>query len=367
MTKPSIALTGAGGFLGWHTRVAAHSLGMHTDPIRLGERFDEQQTRQAVERADRLIHLAGINRAETDDEVYTGNVEFAEQLAKTLRGAAATPKVVVYANSIQAENDSVYGRAKARAGEMLQAACQERGIEFQNHLLPNLFGEHGQPYYNSVVATFAHQVANGETPTVHQDAELTLLHAQDVADLLLGTIASGAAERLEERITVSRLGHLLMEFGETYRLGEIPNISTLFRRNLFNTYRSFLTAEFPQVTHVQHADERGSFVELIRTHGGTGQASFSTTAPGILRGGHYHRRKVERFTVISGEGMIELRRMFTNNKIAVPVSGDRPVSIDMPTMWTHNIRNVGDSTLFTHFWIDEHFDPVQPDTVLEDV
>lgn len=367
MSKEQIAITGAGGFLGWHTRVAAHSLGKATAPIGLGTRFNEEQALQAAQSANRLIHLAGVNRADTEEEVYTGNIEFAEQLAATLRSAASRPEIVVYANSIQANNNSVYGKAKAKAGEILQAACEELGIKFENHLLPNIFGEHGQPYYNSVVATFAHQVANGEKPTVQQDPELTLLHAQDVADLLLGSITQQEAEALQVQANVSTIANLLTEFGETYRIGEIPDISTQFRRNLFNTYRSFLTSQFPQVVHTQHADERGSFVELIRTHGGTGQASFSTTAPGILRGGHYHRRKVERFTVIGGEAIIELRRMFTDNKAVVRVSGDEPVSIDMPTMWTHNIKNVGDSTLFTHFWIDEHFDPARPDTVMEDV
>lgn len=362
-----IAITGAGGFLGWHTRVAAHSLGWEVAPIKLGDQFDMEEAKNALAGASRLIHIAGVNRADSDEDVAAGNERFAMQLVELLRDADEIPPVVSYANSIQSGNETAYGQSKEAAGYALETVTRMRHSRFENHLLPNLFGEHGEPFYNSVVATFCHLIANEKQPDVHGNKELTLFHAQDAADLLLGVITPDDAQLLYEKATVQDLANTLTNFWAFYDAGEIPNVSSRFHWNLFNTYRSYLTDVFPQVHHKQHADERGSFVELVRSQGGASQASFSTTAPGVLRGGHYHRRKIERFTVIQGEALIQLRRLFTNEVIEVRVSGDELVSVDMPTMWTHNIRNVGEDTLFTHFWTNDPYNPKRPDTVMEDV
>lgn len=369
MTK--IALTGGTGFLGWHTRSALRDL-MPNEPnigaerIAVGSGFALSTAVDAVTGADRVIHLAGVNRG-TDDEVRAGNAQFAQQLAEALARSPQPPRTVVYANSIQAGNGTVYGDAKAHAAEILAKATSEVGAEFVDVHLPNLFGEHGQPFYNSVTATFAHQLVVGAEPVLRHDRDLTLLHAQNAADVLLGRVPVTAQRDLVVQESVSGLLDRLRAMSVTYRRGEIPDISSAFDRDLFNTYRSFT---FPGETPIQltkHEDARGSFFEVIRAHGGSGQTSFSTTVPGVTRGDHFHRRKVERFIVVSGSARIRLRRLSSDHVLAFDVTGNEPVAIDMPTMWTHSIENTGTDELLTAFWTNELFDSEQPDTIPESV
>ncbi|MEA5121851.1 MAG: hypothetical protein VB040_11380 [Propionibacterium sp.] len=359
-----VALTGAGGFLGWHTRLALAELGSPCRSLAVGDRFDLDAARQDVSGASRVIHLAGVNRA-SDEQIVDGNIRFARQLSEALAGAVEPPKVVVFANSTQASNGTAYGGAKARAGEVLAEAAQRIGAEFVDLHLPNLFGEHGRPFYNAVTATFCHLLAGGERPAVQDDKELTLLHAQNAADLLVGELAPEEQASVEAHETVSGLLHRLEGISRVYADGEIPDIADSFQRDLFNTYRSYTFDSLTPIRLTRHADDRGSFFEIIRSHGGNGQSSFSTTVPGITRGDHFHRRKVERFTVLAGSATISLRRLFSGQVHNFQVCGDDPVAIDMPTGWSHKITNTGSSMLYTSFWANELFDPERPDTTSE--
>lgn len=364
MTK--VALTGGDGFLGFHTRVALLESGAVSEHIPVGDDFSIEAAANTLEGAERFIHLAGVNRA-SDQEVHDGNVGFAKQIADALVRVENPPKVIAYANSIQALNDSVYGKAKAEAGAILAAVAERIGSHFVDVRLPNLFGEHGRPFYNAVTSTFCHLLAEGGTPQVKDDRELTLLHAQNAADLLTGAAPVASQGSLEVAETVSGLLARLESIAETYSRGEIPDISDPFDRDLFNTYRSYTFESLTPISLTRHADQRGSFFEIIRAHGGSGQASFSTTASGISRGDHFHRRKVERFTVLAGKATISLRRLFTNEVYAFDVTGDEPVAIDMPTGWAHKLVNTGEVTLYTSFWSNEVFDPQAPDTIAEAV
>ncbi|MCC3290482.1 NAD-dependent epimerase/dehydratase family protein [Arthrobacter sp. zg-Y1110] len=363
----SIVITGGNGFLGWHTRVLAHSLGRSCTSLGVGDRFNLDEAAAALSGAEILVHIAGVNRG-SDEEVAEGNRRFARQMEQALEAAdTANLKTVVYANSVQQDNDSVYGLAKREAGAVLAEAAGRAGAEFKDVVLPNLFGEHGVPFYNSVVATFCHLVAAGETPTVQDDKVLTLLHAQDAAEVLLGVRRHEEQELVEVQCSVSGLLERIQAMAAAYATGTIPRLDSDFERNLFNTYRSFLTGDgLPRVLELK-TDPRGSFVELIRSEGGEGQSSFSTTKPGITRGQHYHRHKIERFVVMSGTGEIAMRRMFSDEVVRYSVNGEQPVAIDMPTMWSHNITNVGPNELYTAFWVNEIFDPASPDTFPEEV
>lgn len=360
-----IALTGANGFLGWHVRAALRETGTDASALAVGDELNQEMAARSVA-GNRVIHLAGINRG-SDSEVSDGNLRFANQVAQAVRAAAIPPKSIVFANSIQASNGSVYGVAKARAADILSRAAVDVGCEFVDVRLPNVFGEHGRPFYNAVTATFSHLLAQREEPVVAADKLLTLMHAQDAADVLIGAIALADASRLHIDETVSGLLMRLKAIAATYRRGEIPDLSSPFERDLFNTYRSYCFPAHAPIRLARHADDRGSFFELLRSHGGSGQSSFSTTAPGVTRGDHYHRRKVERFTVLSGRGVIRLRKLFTTNVVAFEVDGDKPVAIDMPTMWSHSIENVGADPLFTSFWTNDIFNPALPDTIPETV
>lgn len=361
-----VVLTGAGGFLGWHTRAALVGADAECGSLPVGERFEIESAARALSGSSRVIHLAGVNRADAD-EVRGGNVRFAEQLADALGRSAEPPKTVVYANSTQAENGTVYGDAKARAGQILAVTADRIGADFVDLRLPNLFGEHGRPFYNAVTATFCHILAKGGEPSVQHDKELTLLHAQDAADLLIGKVARASQGELEQHETVSGLLARLGSQASTYLRGEIPDVALKFDRDLFNTYRSYIAGNHMPIALTRHADARGSFFEIIRSHGGAGQSSFSTTATGISRGDHFHRRKIERFTVLAGKARISLRRLLTDEVFHFDVNGEHPVAIDMPTMWAHNITNTGTGTLYTSFWTDDLFNPQDPDTYPEEV
>ena len=361
-----VALTGANGFLGWHTRAALHEADASIHTIAVGDAFDLDAAARAVSGSSRLVHIAGANRG-TDEEVRDGNVRFAAQLAEAIRQAAVPPTVVVFANSTQSCNRSVYGESKAEAARTLAAAATAVGAEFENVLLPNLFGEHGRPFYNAVTATFSHLLAGGETPTVQDDKELTLLHAQDAADVLIGNVQSTDLRGLEVRETVVGLLGRLSDMAALYRRGEIPDVAAKFDRDLFNTFRSYTFPAQAPVRLTRHADARGSFFEIVQSHGGSGQSSFSTTQPGISRGDHFHRRKIERFTVLAGAATISLRKLFTDDVVEFEVTGDKPVAVDMPTMWSHKITNTGTDVLYTSFWSNDIFDPKAPDTISEAV
>lgn len=361
-----VAITGSGGFLGWHTRVALRARGDEFTPVAVGGSHDVNAARGAVSGSSQVIHIAGVNRA-SESEIADGNRTFAEQLASAIRTADAPPRRVAYANSVQAEGDSIYGNAKREAAEILAAACDERGVEFSDVRLPNVFGEHGRPDYNSVFATFATRIAAGDHPRIDADREIPLVHAQDGADVLVGDLGSADLEAKVTRITVSALAEQLGSLAEIYRRGEIPDVSTPFARDLFNSYRAYTTPGSIPIHLTRHADARGSFFEIIKSHGGDGQTSFSTTVPGVVRGDHFHRRKIERFVVLSGSGEITLRRIFTDEVIRISVTGDQPVAVDMPTMWSHNIRNSGTEPLYTAFWTNDLFDPDNPDTIPETV
>ncbi|WP_029210279.1 NAD-dependent epimerase/dehydratase family protein [Arsenicicoccus bolidensis] len=356
-----VLLTGAGGFLGWHTRVRLAALTDHEVVAVDRESFSRMP--ELVQGCDAVLHVAGVNRA-SDEEVERGNVELAEAVAEAVRSSGSIG-TVVYANTVHAGADSPYGRGKSRATEALRAS----GAKVVDVRLPNLFGEHGRPGYNSFVATFAHAVARDEAPTSVQDKEIGVLHVQDAAQVLIDALSTDQAELAPKPhpTSVQEVLDKLVSFRETYRTGDIPALPPTFDVNLFNTLRAAL---FPQAYPIQltpHSDDRGRLVETVRSHGGQGQTFVSTTRCGITRGEHYHLGKIERFVVLGGRARISLRRVFHDDVIDFEVDGANPVAIDMPTMWVHNITNVGDAELLTQFWTHTLFDPAAPDTFWEPV
>ncbi|GAA1773427.1 NAD-dependent epimerase/dehydratase family protein [Luedemannella helvata] len=362
-----LAVTGAGGFLGWHVRVLARALGW-PEPVAVprAELADPAAVAARVDGTDRLLHLAGVNRS-GDGRITHDNVALARAVARGLRRCAAPPKTVVYANSVHAGNGTPYGDAKAAAAEVLAEACAD--AELVDVRLPNLYGEHGRPFYNSVVATFCYQLASDARPRVEQDRELDLVHVGDAAALLVDAPPGGAWDaRLPAlRIGVAALADKLAAMAATYGTGEIPPLHDRHDVRLFNTYRSHCFPGRYPLPLVRHTDARGELVELVRARGGAGQAFCSTSRPGVTRGDHFHLAKVERFAVLRGTAEIALRRVGGTGVVRFAVSGERPVVVDMPTMWAHRITNTGRAELLTAFWANEVYDPEQPDTYPEPV
>lgn len=357
----NIVLTGASGFLGWHTRCRLHALSDHEVSAVTRDNWGTLPT--AAAQADAIIHVAGINRAD-DRELVEGNIQLARDVAYAAR-SAKKPPLVVFAGTIQAGNNTPYGDGKAAARDELRRTAEEIGSTFVDVRFCNLFGERARPNYNSFLATFIEKRITGDEPTI-QDRPINLLHGQKAAQVLMDALDatnSSTVSPTGHETTVQQVWDKLTEFDQLYpKTGDIPALDNDFDIDLFNSYRAALFPDRYPIALDPKADNRGRLVETVRAHGSQGLSFISTTKPGITRGDHYHLRKIERFAVLVGNARISLRRMFTNDVVSFDVDGDRPTAIDMPTMWTHNITNTGDTEVVTQFWANELLDPDNPDT-----
>ena len=362
-----IGVTGAAGLLGTHVRAYLH--GLADIEVRAANRqtFDSRGLTEFVDRCDVILHLAGMNRGE-DSLVARTNLDLTRQLIMTLEECGSRAHVL-FSSSTHVKRDTAYGTSKREAAALLSDWAKRSGGKFTNVILPGVFGEDGRPYYNSVVSTFCHQLAGGETPTPHADSPTEQIHAQEVArrfETLLREGTVGDVWIHGQAMTVCSLLDTLSEMRDLYAQHIIPDLREDIRRDLFNTYRSYLYPEHYPVVLTLHTDPRGSLFEAVKSPNG-GQSFISTTHPGITRGNHYHTRKVERFLVTGGEAEIKLRHVFGSTIQTFRVSGEQPSYVDIPTLHIHNITNVGEGILTTLFWTHELFDPAQPDTVAEPV
>ncbi|MBS4065752.1 MAG: epimerase, partial [Chitinophagaceae bacterium] len=244
---------------------------------------------------------------------------------------------------------------------------------FTGMIIPNVFGPFGNPYYNSFIATFSHQLTHGEQPKIDVDKHVKLIYVKELIDVFLREIRSKTRKSiLNIPHSYERKVSEILKILECYKVqyfenGIIPELKSSFEINLFNTFRSYIDYKnhFP-VKYLNNIDSRGSFAEIIRMNVG-GQVSFSTTFPGITRGNHFHTRKIERFSVIKGKALIQLRKIGTSEVLDFYLDGYEPSYIDMPIWYTHNIKNIGEEELYTNFWINEFYDANDPDTYFEEV
>ena len=361
-----IGITGAAGLLGYHLRAWLYAQG--NKDLRLADRatFADLHALDAfVDGLDGIVHFAGMNRGD-DAEVARTNVALAQSLAEALQKTHGRP-AVVYANSTHVERDTAYGRGKRAAATVLETWAHAVDAPFCDLRLPNVFGEFGRPFYNSVVSTFCHQLAVGETPKIQIDATIDLMHVQDVARRVMNALKRGERGRVGVAgvpLKVSVLLEKLKALHGAYKMQVVPALSETMDVQLFNTLRSYMFPKHYPVPLMLHSDSRGSLFEVIKSGNG-GQVFMSTTRPGVTRGNHFHTRKVERFLVAGGEAEICLRKLFTNEITTFRVRGSEPCYIDMPTFHTHNITNTGSSELTTLFWTNEIFDPADTDTYPE--
>jgi len=363
-----IGITGADGFLGWHLRV--HLLPQADVTVICADRdmfADTAKLRTFAAGCDAIAHFAGVNRGE-DAEIEAGNATIARALVDALSAAGGHPHVV-YANSIHHDRDTAYGRGKRQGAELLAGWASRAGARFTNLVLPHVYGEGGRPNYNSVVATFCHELSQDKHPRMSKEGDLELAHAQQVAAEVMACIRqarAGETRLAGVPLQVSALLERLGSFASDYGKQVIPRLDSALDLNLFNTYRSYLfPARYP-VKLAQRSDARGALFEAVKSQHG-GQCFISTTHPGVTRGNHYHSRKIERFLVLQGDALIRLRRLLAPHVHEFRVSGATPCYIDMPTFHTHDITNVGAGELVTLFWSHELYDPGQPDTYAEKV
>lgn len=369
-----VGITGQAGFVGKHL---FNTIGLHPKEFVLIDFKrhyfdDESKLNQFVSECDVIVHLAGMNRYNDPQIIYNTNVDLAKKLIKSLEFTNSRAHVI-FSSSTQEENENLYGKSKKDSRELFVNWAERSEGKFTGMIIPNVFGPFGHPNYNSVVATFSHKIARNEMPVIEVDNTIKLIYVGELVEVILEEIKKNEGNHLIQvkhtsECSVSKLLSLLNSYKDQYQnKGQIPVFGSKFELNLFNTYRCYIDLkEYFPVKFIQHTDERGSFVEIIRLGVG-GQVSFSTTVPGITRGNHFHTRKIERFAVIKGKALIQLRRIDSDEILEFYLDGDEPSYVDMPIWYTHNIKNIGEDILYTNFWINEFFDPNDPDTYLLEV
>lgn len=369
-----IGITGKEGFVGSHL---ANTLGLEPDKYTLVDFqrtwfHEPEQLDTFVTACDAIVHLAALNRHDDPVVIYETNKELVKALVDSFIRTNHKPHVL-FSSSLQEERDNLYGKSKKEGRALFSAFAKANNATFTGMIIPNVYGPFGLPFYNSVVATFAHQIANNELPKIEVDGDLKLIYVAELVREIITCITQGTNNHLHTvrhtaQAKVSEISRLLTHFKERYQdHGEVPELHNDFEFNLFNTYRCYMDVKnhFP-VKFTQHTDPRGSFVEIIRLGIG-GQVSFSTTVPGITRGNHFHTRKIERFAVIKGKALIQLRKIDSEEVLDFYLDGDDPAYVDMPIWYTHNIKNIGDEMLYTNFWINEPYNPDDADTYFVEV
>lgn len=367
-----IGITGQSGFIGSHLLNNIKLFKNEFEIIHFEKEFfnDINLLDDFVKKCDVIVHLAAINRHEDQIFLHDKNIELCELLKNSLDRVHSKAHLLI-SSSTQEERNNNYGNAKKAGRELLYNWSVKNNTVFTGLIIPNVFGPFGKPFYNSVIATFCHQLNNNEVPKIEIDAEINLIYVQELVEEILKAIRENINSQIHKinhtkSIKVSSILNLLLNFKEKYlNFGEIPILKDDFELNLFNTFRCYLDFDkhYPFKLN-KHTDERGYFVEIIRLGIG-GQVSFSTTVPQITRGNHFHTKKIERFTVIKGKALIQLRKIDSNTVHNFELDGDEPSFVDMPIWYTHNIKNIGTETLYTIFWINEPFDPNNPDTFFE--
>jgi UDP-2-acetamido-2,6-beta-L-arabino-hexul-4-ose reductase len=369
-----IGITGQSGFIGTHL---FNFFGLKKDEVAripFEDSFfdDNLKLEEFVRQCDVIIHLAALNRHNDPQTIYDTNISLVKKLLKALDTTGSRPHIL-FSSSTQEERDNMFGKSKREGRELLANWAKQNNTSFTGLVIPNVFGPFGNPYYNSVVATFSHQLTHNEEPKIEIDAQLKLIYIGELVDLIWKAIKNKySMEEYKIPHTSEKKVTEILELIKLYKTaylekGVFPVLNNKFEINLFNTFRCYMDiANLYPVKLTMNTDDRGTFVETIKSGLG-GQVSFSTTKPGIIRGNHFHTRKIERFAVIKGKARIQLRRIGTDKIFNYDLDGNEPAYVDMPIWYTHNITNVGNEELYTIFWINEFFDPNDPDTFFEKV
>ena len=387
----NVLITGANGFVGKNLTQRLYTIKDRRDRTRPALQIEEiflctrdtsaETLADYCRSADFVVHLAGVNRPQDPKEFAAGNTDFTRTLLELLRRSGNRCPVLL-SSSIQAGltgryAGSPYGQSKKAAEEALLSYSGETGTDGMIYRLPNLFGKWCRPNYNSVVATFCYNIARDIPITVSDPAvELELVYIDDLIDEILDAMEGHPHRRegaycgvpVSHHETLGEIVRLLQTFQEqpqTLLLPEIPEGS--FAKKLYSTYLSYLPAEKIAFPMKMHVDERGSFTELLKT-ASCGQVSVNITKPGVTKGQHWHNSKWEFFLVVAGHGLIQERRIGSDERIEFEVSGDQIQAVHMLPGYTHNIINLSETEdLVTVMWANEPFDPGHPDTYFEEV
>ena len=327
----------------------------------------DQELQQAVESADWIVHLAGVNRPLDEQEFVEGNITLTQRIADILQ-AVGKPTPIVLSSSIQASSDNAYGSSKRGGEQVLLDLHKRQANPVYICRLANVFGKWSRPNYNSAVATFCYNVANDLPIQINNaDALIRLVYIDDVVETFWQMIQGKYTPEQtfliepEYEISVGELAKTLYEFKQSRDSLITAPVGTGLTRALYSTYLSFLQPEQFDYTVTRHGDERGVFVEMLKTPD-AGQFSYFTAHSGITRGGHYHHSKTEKFLVIKGEALYKFQHIITGEYYELRTSGDEARIVETVPGWTHDITNVGEDEMIVMLWANEIFDREKPDT-----
>lgn len=366
MATLKVLVTGANGFI-------AKNLLVH-----LSEKNDVEvitYTRQNklsdlesfVEEVDFVFHLAGVNRPKVESEFIEGNTDLTRQLCSALEYSGRKVPIL-YSSSIQAELDNTYGKSKLEAEQAIEFYAKKSGAPVYIFRLPNVFGKWCKPNYNSVVATFCHNIANNLPIQINDSSYLVhLVYVDDLVQRFISLMHGTIEENIFcdvfpiYEITVGDLADKIQRYRQSREDLVTEPVGNGLDRALHSTYLSYLNSKQFSYPLVKHSDERGMFVEMLKTKD-SGQFSFFTAHVGVTRGGHYHHTKTEKFLVLKGKALFKFRHVITSEFYELQTTGDSPQIVETVPGWTHDITNIGSEEMVVMLWANETFDRENSDT-----
>jgi UDP-2-acetamido-2,6-beta-L-arabino-hexul-4-ose reductase len=368
-----VLITGANGFLGKNLRLHLEQRS-DVQVINFMREDGVHKLPALLQEVDFVFHLAGVNRPQDPQEFVVGNAQLTQAMCDAIAtivadGGRKIP--IVYASSVQVDNATPYGQSKRAAEEALQVLADSQHVPVHIFRLPNVFGKWCKPNYNSVVATFCHNIAHGLPIRIDDpDAALTLVYVDDVVEHFL-RLMDGASLPVRVRnqvsvcpnyeTTVGKLASLIQGFKDSRKTLQSGHVGTGLERALHATYLSYLPVEAFAYEVPQYGDLRGVFVEMLKTPD-SGQFSYFTVHPGMTRGGHYHHSKTEKFLVVKGQAHFRFRHVLTGQTHELVTDADKPQIVETVPGWTHDITNTGQDEMIVMLWANEAFNPARPDT-----
>lgn len=367
-----ILVTGSKGFIGKNLISELRSRN-YSDIYEIDIDSNKNDLYEYTKDCDFVFHLAGVNRPVDEHEFMEGNFGFTNLLLDALITNSNKCPIMI-SSSIQAELNNPYGLSKKAGEELVFSYGKRTGSKVLVYRFPNVFGKWCRPNYNSVIATFSHNIANGLPVHVNDpNVILNLVYIDDVIAELINALSGkqnmlNAFCRVEpvHTIKLGKIADLLYSFRDSRLNLSIPDMSDDFAKKLYSTYLSYLPLDRFSYDLKMNVDNRGSFTEFIRSIN-QGQVSINISKPGVTKGNHWHHTKNEKFVVVSGKGVVRLRNVNGDKVIEYYLSGDKLQVVDIPPGYTHNIENVGDTDLVTVMWANEPFDPQKPDTIYMEV
>ena len=365
-----VLITGANGFVGKNLTLHLQEQGVEI--VKFTHDMPTSNLTNLLEGVGFVFHLAGVNRPKEVSQFSLDNKVFTENLCEAVRKChRAIP--VLYSSSIQTEIDNHYGVSKLAAEDALKVLERDTGSPVYLYRLPNVFGKWSRPNYNSVVATFCHNIANDFPIQINDSASLIrLVYIDDVVENFLRLLQELPVGVVWPEvspvytITVGELANQIKSFKASRASMVLETVGAGLTRALYSTYLSFLGPDQFSYTVPAHTDPRGRFVEMLKTKD-SGQFSFFTAHPGVVRGGHYHHTKNEKFLVIQGKARFGFHNVVTGEIYELFTDGENPEVVETVPGWSHDIKNIGDNEMIVMLWANEIFDRQHPDTITHKV